>query len=80
MKRNGEIVQSARTSDMIFSVDEILAYLDSRIPLKPGDVVFTGTPSGVIVGRPSEERNWLKPGEILEASIEGIGTLRTKLG
>lgn len=80
MRRNGEVVQSSRTSDMIFSVEKLLEYLDARIPLKPGDVIFTGTPSGVIIGQPYEQRVWLKPGDVLEASIEGIGTLRTQLG
>lgn len=80
MRRNGETVQSARTSDMIFSPEEIISYLDVRIPLKAGDVIFTGTPAGVIIGRPYEERVWLTPGEVLEATIEGIGTLRTVMG
>lgn len=80
MRRNGELVQSARTSDMIFSVPEILSYLDARIPLKAGDVIFTGTPSGVIIGKPYEERVWLKADDVLEAEIEGIGVLRNQLG
>lgn len=80
MRRNGELVQSSRTSDLIFSVDEIIEYIDKRIPLKAGDIIFTGTPAGVIIGRPYEERVWLTAGEVLEATIEGIGTLRTKLG
>ena len=80
MRRNGEVVQSGSTSDMLFSVHEILEYLNVRIPLAPGDVIFTGTPNGVIIGKPYEQRVWLHPGEVLEASIEGIGTLRTVLG
>ncbi len=80
MRRNGKLVQSSRTGDMIFSVEEIIEYLDKRVPLKPGDLIFTGTPSGVVIGMPYEERVWLKPGEVLEATIEGIGTLRTRMG
>jgi len=80
MRRDGAAVQSARTSDMLFSVPELIEYIDMRIPLKAGDLLFTGTPNGVIIGMPYEQRVWLKPGEVLEAEIEGIGTLRTTLG
>ncbi|WP_084172154.1 fumarylacetoacetate hydrolase family protein [Atopococcus tabaci] len=47
--------------------------------LKPGDVIFTGTPEGVVLGYPEEEREWLKPGETLEVSIENIGVLKNTL-
>jgi len=80
MRRNGKLVQSSRTSDMIFSVSQLIEYLDARIPLRPADVIFTGTPSGVVIGMPYEQRDWVKPGETLEATIEGIGTLRTTMG
>ena len=80
LRRNGKLVQSSRTGDMVFSIQQIIDYIDPRIPLRPGDVLFTGTPSGTIIGMPYEKRDWLKPGEVLEATIEGIGTLRTKMG
>ena len=64
---NGEIRQSARTSDMIFGVPELLSFISSVMTLLPGDVIATGTPSGI--GR-------MNPGDVVEVRIENIGTLR----
>lgn len=73
---NGEEVQKSRTSDLIFSVPELLARLSSVIPLLPGDLVFTGTPAGVGLGR--DPQRWLAPGDELVSVIEGIGELRQR--
>lgn len=73
---NGEEVQKSRTSDLIFSVPELIARLSSVLPLLPGDVVFTGTPAGVGLGR--QPQRWLAPGDELVSTIEGIGELRQR--
>ncbi|MET7745902.1 fumarylacetoacetate hydrolase family protein [Streptomyces sp. NPDC005385] len=73
---NGEEVQASRTSDLIFSVPELVARLSSVIPLLPGDVIFTGTPAGVGLGR--DPQRWLAPGDELVSTIEGIGELRQR--
>lgn len=70
---DGELVQSARTSDMIFPVAELIAFLSAVCTLEPGDLVFTGTPAGV--GSTRSPRRYLKPGEVIESTIEGIGTM-----
>lgn len=74
---DGETVQEARTSEMIFPVPELIASLSAACPLLPGDVIFTGTPSGVGMGR--KPPLYLRPGQQLVSSIEGIGDLRTRL-
>lgn len=71
---DGEQVQLARTRDLIFSVPALVAKLSATLPLLPGDVIFTGTPSGVGLGRTPQR--WLQPGEELLSHIEGIGELR----
>lgn len=79
MKRNGEIVQSSNTKHMIFNCATIISYVSKYMTLKPGDLIFTGTPEGVILGQPENERVWLKPGDELEVAIENIGTLKNVL-
>lgn len=74
---NGELRQNSNTSDMIFSPAQIIADLSRYFTLQPGDMIFTGTPQGVMLGYPSEEKNWLKPGDQVDITIEGIGTLTT---
>lgn len=76
---NGELRQDSKINDLIFSVQEVMDYLIPRIPLKAGDIIFTGTPSGVMMGYPADQKNWLKPGDTVEVTIEGIGTLKNKL-
>jgi len=76
---NGERRQHSRTSDMIFSCDYIVSYLSGLFTLKPGDLIFTGTPSGVINGYPEEQRKWLAAGDEVVISIESIGELRNIL-
>jgi 2-keto-4-pentenoate hydratase/2-oxohepta-3-ene-1,7-dioic acid hydratase in catechol pathway len=77
IKRNGMLVQDARTSQMIFTVAEIISYLSSFFTLQKGDIIATGTPAGTIKGQ--ENPDWLKPGEVLEACIEKIGILRNPI-
>ncbi len=73
---NGELRQNSRTSDMIFSLAQIIADLSRHFTLQPGDLIFTGTPQGVMHGYPKDQKNWLKPGDSVEVIIEGIGTLK----
>lgn len=71
---DGEEVQRGRTSAMIFPIPTLIAKLSAVLPLLPGDVIFTGTPAGVGLGR--EPQRWLRAGEVLTSTIEGIGGLR----
>ena len=72
----GERMQDARTSDMVFGVPALIAFLSSLCTLEPGDLVFTGTPSGV--GSTRTPRRYLAPGEEIVSTIEGLGTLRNR--
>jgi len=72
---NGEQRQSSNTSDFIFPVQRLIADLSRHMTLLPGDIIFTGTPSGVMLGYPADRKNWLKSGDKVEVCIEGIGTL-----
>lgn len=72
---NGELRQNSNTSDMIFTTAQIIADLSHHFALIPGDLIFTGTPQGVMHGYPADQKNWLKPGDRVEVTIEGIGTL-----
>ncbi|QOH59424.1 fumarylacetoacetate hydrolase family protein [Rhodococcus rhodochrous] len=74
---NGETVQSARTSEMIFSIPTLVALLSRIVTLLPGDVIFTGTPPGVGMGR-SPER-YLSDGDVLVSRVEGIGEMQNSL-
>jgi 2-keto-4-pentenoate hydratase/2-oxohepta-3-ene-1,7-dioic acid hydratase in catechol pathway len=71
---NGEVVQLSRTSMLIFSVPALIANLSASVPLLPGDVIFTGTPSGVGLGRTPQ--CFLAPGDVLTSHIESIGTMK----
>jgi 2-keto-4-pentenoate hydratase/2-oxohepta-3-ene-1,7-dioic acid hydratase in catechol pathway len=71
---NGDQMQKGRTRDMIFSVSELIEQLSAVTPLLPGDVIFSGTPSGVGLGR--DPQRWIAPGEVLTSYIEGIGDMR----
>jgi 2,4-diketo-3-deoxy-L-fuconate hydrolase len=73
---DGETVQDARTSDLIFDVSRLVAELSAVLPLLPGDVLFTGTPSGI--GATRQPPRFLQPGQVLETWIEGIGTIRNR--
>jgi len=72
-KVNGEILQDARTSNLIWSEPHLIAYVSSRMTLYPGDVIITGTPAGTGM----ERQKFLKPGDVVTVEIEGIGTLTT---
>jgi 2-keto-4-pentenoate hydratase/2-oxohepta-3-ene-1,7-dioic acid hydratase in catechol pathway len=76
---NGEVRQSSNTNDMIFPVKTIISYASQHFTLKPGDIFFTGTPQGVIYGKPPEQQVWLKPGDQISTSIEKLGELRFSL-
>jgi 2-keto-4-pentenoate hydratase/2-oxohepta-3-ene-1,7-dioic acid hydratase in catechol pathway len=71
---NGEVMQDSNTKYLIFRIPNILAYLSHVFTLVPGDVIFTGTPSGV--GFVREPPVYLKPGDVVEVEIEGLGVLR----
>ncbi|KAJ9446116.1 hypothetical protein DIPPA_27862 [Diplonema papillatum] len=71
---NGEVRQNSNTSDMIFSVAQIIEWLSTEQTLLPGTVVLTGTPEGVAAGM--KQPKWLKSGDIVECDIESIGILR----
>ncbi|SFU54001.1 fumarylacetoacetate hydrolase family protein [Alicyclobacillus macrosporangiidus] len=79
LRLNGEVRQSSNTADMIFDCAELIHYASRYMTLKPGDLIFTGTPEGVILGYPEDKRVWLKAGDELVASVEGLGELRTVL-
>ena len=75
--RNGVLVQDTSSSDLLFDIPSLVSYASRFIQLNPGDLIYTGTPSGVIASKDPESRCWLTPGETFDVTIEGIGTLRT---
>lgn len=77
--RNDEEVQHANTRHMIFSCRTLISYISRYMTLYPGDVIFTGTPEGVILGKPEAERQWLSSGETFTVAIEGLGQLKTTI-
>ena len=76
---NGELRQDSLTDDMIFDCAKIVSYASHYIGLEPGDLIFTGTPSGVALERKDEPDRWLKPGDTVDIEIGEIGTLRNTL-
>ena len=70
---NGETLQNSNTRELIFKIPELVEYISSITPLLPGDIVSTGTPSGVGMGRTPQR--WLQPGETVTVTIEGLGSL-----
>ena len=76
---NGEVRQEDDVTNMIFSCAEIVKYCSSFFRLEPDDLIFTGTPAGVILGKPKGTRVWLKPGDTVQVEIEGIGSLTNRL-
>lgn len=70
----GELLQNANTRDLIFRVPALIEYLSSITPLEPGDIISTGTPPGVGLGR--TPKRWIQPGEEMVIEIEKLGTLR----
>ena len=74
---NGEIMQSARTSQMIFDIPRTIEFLSSFTTLRPGDVIATGTPGGVGFAR--EPPVWLQPGDLVEVTVDGVGTIANRV-
>ena len=75
---NGDIRQDANTEEMIWKIPQIISYI-SQIELLPGDVVLTGSPAGVASGKDGGDDKLLKPGDILESEVIGIGTMRNHI-
>ncbi|WP_435057168.1 fumarylacetoacetate hydrolase family protein [Streptomyces sp. bgisy060] len=75
---NGELKQDGRTSDQIFPVAEVVRYVSRFMTLYPGDVINTGTPAGVAMGQP-EPKPYLRPGDVVELEVEGLGRQRQEL-
>jgi 2-keto-4-pentenoate hydratase/2-oxohepta-3-ene-1,7-dioic acid hydratase in catechol pathway len=76
---NGETRQSSNTSDFIFNSRQMISYISRYITLRPGDIIFTGTPEGVIQGKPKDQQVWLKPGDKIACSLERLGELKFEL-
>lgn len=73
---NGVTVQESRTSDLIFPVARLVAELSASVTLLPGDLIWTGTPSGVALGRP--DKPFLRPGDTLRTWVDGVGELQQR--
>jgi 2-keto-4-pentenoate hydratase/2-oxohepta-3-ene-1,7-dioic acid hydratase in catechol pathway len=67
-------MQDSSTDQLIFGIDAVIAYLSRIMTLEPGDLIFTGTPPGVGMAR--KPPVWLKPGDVVEVEIDGLGVLR----
>ncbi|HYX54236.1 MAG TPA: fumarylacetoacetate hydrolase family protein, partial [Candidatus Limnocylindrales bacterium] len=76
---NGETRQSSNTNDMIADTKHCISYISRYITLEPGDIIFTGTPEGVILGKPKDQQVWLKPGDKIACSVEKLGELKFEL-
>ena len=74
---NGQVMQSARTSQMIVDVPSAIEFFSSFTRLRPGDVIATGTPGGVGFAR--KPPVWLEPGDLIEVTVEGVGTIRNRV-
>ncbi len=74
LRVNGELRQESNTRFMLFRIPELIADISAGVTLEPGDVIATGTPSGVGAGR--SPQLWLWPGDVVEATVQHIGTLR----
>ncbi len=72
---NGEQRQDWNTNDMIFNCRQLISFASRMMTIKPGDLLFTGTPHGVIYGKPKAEQVWLKPGDRVVCSVEKLGEL-----
>jgi 2-keto-4-pentenoate hydratase/2-oxohepta-3-ene-1,7-dioic acid hydratase in catechol pathway len=76
---NEETRQSSNTEDFIFTSAQIVSYISRHMTLKPGDIIFTGTPEGVILGHPKDKQVWLKAGDKIACSVEKLGELDFEL-
>jgi len=77
---NGELRQSSNTADFIFNCQQIIAFASRVFPLEPGDLIYTGTPEGVILGMPKDRQVWLKTGDKVVVTIEKLGALEITVG
>lgn len=77
---NGVQVQGSNTNDMIYSCADLLSYASQHMTLEPGDIIYTGTPEGVIFGKPPDKQVWLTPGDKVVTQIEKTGRLEFDLG
>ena len=73
--KNGEKRQEGWSTDMLHDIPSLVSYLSNCCTLVPGDIILTGTPSGVILGRPADQQDWLQPGDVLDVCEDTIGTL-----
>jgi 2-keto-4-pentenoate hydratase/2-oxohepta-3-ene-1,7-dioic acid hydratase in catechol pathway len=76
---NGEQRQDWNTNDMIFNCRQMISFASRMMTIKPGDILYTGTPHGVIFGKPKDQQVWLKPGDRVVCSIEKLGELAFSL-
>ncbi len=76
---NGETRQSSNTNDLIYNCSQLISYTAARMTLRPGDLILTGTPEGVILGRPKDQQVWLQAGDKIACSVEKLGELRFEL-
>ena len=76
---NGELRQSSSTADFIFNTQQMISYISKHWTIEPGDIIFTGTPQGVIAGMPKDKQVWLKAGDKLVSTIEKLGDLKFSL-
>lgn len=74
---DGETLQSSNTRELVFGIGDLVEYISSIAPLLPGDIVSTGTPGGVGLGR--TPKRWLRPGETVTVNVEGLGSLTNLL-
>ncbi len=75
---NGELRQESNTADMIFSVAQLVSFISQHMTLEPGDLISTGTPEGVILGKP-RPRTWMKPGDTMVVEVGPLGKLSNAL-
>lgn len=76
---NGEQRQDWNTSDMIFNCRQLISFISKIMTISPGDILFTGTPQGVIIGKPMNQQVWLKSGDQIACSIDKLGELKFTL-
>ena len=77
--KNGEVRQEGDSNDLIFDIPTLVSYISQAMTLRPGDLILTGTPAGVIGGRPAGQQDWLAPGDTVSVYVEQIGTLKNPI-
>jgi acylpyruvate hydrolase len=73
---DGEVMQDARTSELLFGLAELVSYISTFTTLQPGDLIATGTPEGVALARPGQP--YLRDGQLVTVTIEGVGSCRNR--